>query len=64
MLSAVHKLPQYFQNKWRENVAKARRDGNIPNFKDLASFVQLAAETANDPVYGHSNAPVLESKAI
>ncbi len=50
MLNVVHKLPQYLQNKWHENVAKARRDGNIPNFQDLASFVTLAAETANDTV--------------
>ena len=55
MLNVVQKLPMYLQNKWRELASKARVErGKIMQFSDLADFVSMAAETANDPVYGKS----------
>ncbi len=53
MLSVVQKRPQYLQNKRRDNVGKMRRNSNhVMKFSDLVGFVQLASDTANDPVYG------------
>ena len=55
MLNVVKKLPFYLQNKWRELVSKARRfENKVLSFHDLAEFVEIAADTANDPVYGQT----------
>ena len=56
MLTIVQKLPMYLQNKWRERASKMRMErSQVMQFTDLAAFVSLAAETANDPVYGRSS---------
>jgi len=48
----VQKLPTYLQNKWREHVMKLRKyDHRTVNFSDLVTFVDLAAESSNDPIY-------------
>lgn len=53
MQAVVSKLPFHLQAKWRDLVAKIRRDNaKIANFENLASFVQSAADAANDPVFG------------
>ena len=52
MQTIVQKLPGHLQAKWRDNVAKTRRTGNMAGFKDITLFVQHAAESANDPIYG------------
>ena len=53
MLSIVQKLPVYLQNKWRDQASKLRRvQQKIVNYEDLVEFVETAADTANDPVYG------------
>ena len=49
----VLKLPANLQTKWRETVVRTRRkDNTVAGFGDLVEFVEYAAETANDPVYG------------
>ena len=72
MQSVVQKLPFSLQGKWRENVVKTRRkDGKVAGFRQLVEFVEYAAETANDPVYGkealskakhRTNGPTEENK--
>jgi hypothetical protein len=53
MLCIVQKLPFYLKNKWREFVCRARRrKQKILAYPDLAEFVEEAADTANDPIYG------------
>ena len=53
MQSGVQKLPFSLQAKWCENVVKTRhKDGKVAGFRQLIEFVEYAAETANDPVYG------------
>jgi len=53
MQSVVQKLPFSLQGTWRENVVKTRlKDGKVAGFRQLVEFVEYAAETANDPVYG------------
>ena len=38
---------------WRENVVKIRcKDGKVAGFAELVEFLEYAAESANDPVYG------------
>ena len=49
----VSKLPNYLQNKWRDNVNKLRyNEQRLANFQDLSHFVHRESETANDPVFG------------
>ncbi len=56
MLTVIQKLPNHLQNKWRDQVSKARRYSNrILVYADLVEFVQLASDTANDPVYGRDS---------
>ena len=53
MQAVVQKLPFALQTKWRENVVKTRRkDGKVAGFTELVEFLEYAAESANDPVYG------------
>ena len=53
MQSVVQKLPFSPQGKWRKNVVKTRRkNGKVAGFRQLVEFLEYAAETANDPVYG------------
>lgn len=53
MQAVVQKLPFALQTKWRENVVKMRRkDGKVAGFTELVEFLEYAAESANDPVYG------------
>ncbi|XP_028415683.1 uncharacterized protein LOC114539211 [Dendronephthya gigantea] len=53
MQAVVSKLPFHLQAKWRDLVAKIRRDNaKIANFENLTDFVQSAADAANDPVFG------------
>ena len=52
MQTIVQKLPLYLQDKWREKVVSLRTVyKTIANFGNLTDFVQIAAESANDPVY-------------
>ena len=49
----VMKLPQYLQRKWRDNASTIRiKNLTLATFSDLVSFVKIAAESANDPIYG------------
>ena len=50
--SLVSKLPTSLQNKWREKVLKMRKANQSATFKQLAEYVEAAAEAANDPVFG------------
>lgn len=53
MQAVVSKLPFHLQTKWRDLVAKIRRDNaKTANFENLADFVQSAADAANDPEFG------------
>ena len=53
MQAVVQKLPFALQTKWRENVVRTRRkDGKVAGFTELVEFLEYAAESANDPVYG------------
>ena len=53
MQAVVLKLPFHLEAKWRDLVAKIRKDSTkIVNFENLANFVQSAADAANDPVFG------------
>jgi len=48
----LQKLPTCLQNKWRDHVMKLRKyEHRTVNFGDLVTFVDLAAESANDPIY-------------
>ena len=51
MQVVISKLPQYLQNKWRDNAAKLRKSGGMMQFGDIVSFVEAAAAAANDPVF-------------
>ena len=49
----VLKLPTNLQTKWRETVVRTRgKDNTVAGFGDLVEFVEYAAETANESVYG------------
>ena len=53
MQAVVQKLPFALQTKWRKNVVKTRhKDGKVAGFTELVEFLEYAAESANDPVYG------------
>ena len=53
MQAIVQKLPFALQTKWGENVVKMRhRDGKVAGFAELVEFLEYAAESTNDPVYG------------
>ena len=53
MQAVVQKLPFALQTKWRENVVKTRRkDGKVASLTELVEFLEYAAESANDPIYG------------
>ena len=53
LLRIVEKLPIHLQNSWRKQARDIRVDqGLTPTIENLTMFVQRAAETANDPVYG------------
>ena len=49
----VTKLPNFLQNKWRDHVIKTKAF-RMPVFQDLVTFVQCAAESANDPIFGRA----------
>jgi hypothetical protein len=51
MQAVILKLPAYLQNKWREKVARFRREDRAALFADLVNFIQQASEAANDPIY-------------
>ena len=52
MQAVVQKLPLAL-TQWRENVVKIRcKDGEVAGFAELVEFLEYAAESANDPVYG------------
>lgn len=52
MQTIVRKLPYNLQERWRDRVVKMKEKGKIADFKDIAEFVESAAESANDPIYG------------
>jgi len=52
LLSIVSKLPAYLQNRWRREVHLIRKQKRLPNLEDLVTFIEDAAEEANDPVFG------------
>ena len=52
MVCVVQKLPVYLQHTWQKKASRARLEQQILAFDDLVEFVILAAEAANDPVYG------------
>ena len=52
MQKIVQKLPLYLQDKWREKVVNMRVSyRRIASFHDLTAFIQLASESANDPIF-------------
>ena len=52
MLLIVEKLPNYLQNRWRAYVQDIKQRRH-PVFDDIVTFIEKAAEEANDPVFGH-----------
>jgi hypothetical protein len=53
LVKTVERLPVYLQIRWRREVREIKRKKDRdPNIGDLASFVEEAAEEANDPVCG------------
>ena len=52
MQAVVSKLPFHLQAKWRDQAAKTRRNGGTANFENLVDFIESAADSANDPVFG------------
>ena len=61
----VLKFPANLQVKWRENGVRTRRkDNTVAGFGDLVEFVEYAAETANDPVYGKDALSKTKSQSI
>ena len=53
MQTIVQKLPSKLQSRWRDLVTKIKkRSDKIASFQDLVEFVESAAESANDPIYG------------
>jgi len=53
MQAIVQKLPFALQTKWHKNVVKTRhRDGKVAGFNEQVEFLEYAAESTNDPVYG------------
>ena len=53
LVKIVEKLPTYLQNRWKQEVRKlGERSNRRPQFGDIVSFVDKAAQEANDPVYG------------
>ena len=52
MQTIARKLPPHLQSRWRDRVVKLKEKGRIADFKDIAEFVESAAESANDPIYG------------
>ena len=50
---SIKKLPGYLQNKRRIRAYNIRkRDNKIPTIQDIMSFIQRAADEANDSVFG------------
>ena len=62
LITAVHKLPAYLQNKWRERAFDISRNAT-PTFTQLVDFVVRASDVANDPVFGKSPAPYTDQKS-
>ena len=55
MQRIVRKLPMYLVNKWRDHACNIRQSkSQTPSFSDLVRFVQSAADSASDPVYGRA----------
>ena len=53
MQTIVQKLPSNLQSKWRDLVTKMKkRSDKRATFKDLVEFVESAAESTNDPIFG------------
>ncbi|KAK2143444.1 hypothetical protein LSH36_839g01005 [Paralvinella palmiformis] len=49
----LSKLPAYLHNKWREQASRIKRHYNyMSNLQVITSFVIIASESANDPVFG------------
>ncbi|XP_071088920.1 uncharacterized protein [Haliotis cracherodii] len=49
----VHKLPSHLQNRWRDRVTKCHIiSSRSMEFKDLVEFIDFAAKSANEPVFG------------
>ena len=42
----------HLRSRWRDRVVKLKEKGRIADFKDITEFVESAAESANDPIYG------------
>ena len=53
MQTIVQRLPSNLQNRWRDLVTKMKkRSDKIASFQDLVEFIESAAESTNDPIYG------------
>ena len=50
----IRKVPTYLQNQWRSVVYRLKngRSPRRPTLRDVVQFVEEAAETASDPIYG------------
>lgn len=52
MQTIVKKLPPYLQSKWRDQVTRLKKtQRKIAQFEELVAFVDMCAESANDPIY-------------
>ena len=62
----VKKLPFSIQNKWRDRVGKMKTQHKLPDFAELAGFIQYEASVITDPVFGKealsSNAKPMQDK--
>jgi hypothetical protein len=47
----VEKLPQFLRNQWSKEAKKIRDAGKIVCLNDIAKFVEIASDIANDPVF-------------
>ena len=54
LLKITERLPPFLQSAWRKKVMSLKRkEERLPRLEDLVSFVEDAAEEANDPIYGY-----------
>ena len=56
LLQIIARLPAYLQNRWRKEATNIKMNrSRRPTLDDIVRFVELAAEEANDPIFGYSS---------
>ncbi|XP_038049665.1 uncharacterized protein LOC119723179 [Patiria miniata] len=63
MVKVVERLPFFLQSRWRKEAVKTvEATGDYPNINKLAKFLNVAANEANDPVFGSLNTKYKDPK--